>query len=98
MGEHIRLAPPRPTRAWTDEEALDAAQAAFTDAKLAYGEAQSEFGHLTTRLFARVLVNRGRLISLRSQTRDAIDKALAVEVALTRAIEAIEATAPRSPR
>lgn len=88
----IRLAPQRPVVAFTSEQAVDTARAAFTDARRALAEAQIKFGYLTGLLFRDSTVTYTRLGSMRSAARDVIERALAVEAALSRAIEAMEAT------
>lgn len=95
-GGFIRLAPERPTVSFTAEEAVDAARAAFGDARRAYGDAQTSFGYLSGLLFKPTTVTCSRLRSMRAETREVINRALAVEAALSRAIEAMESTRPDS--
>jgi hypothetical protein len=91
MSDFIRLAPEPSTTGFTPDEAVDAAKAAFHDARRALADAQSRWGIATSLIFDRRQVTPARLKGMRHATREAIDKALAVEARLTAAIEAFAA-------
>lgn len=97
MTGHIRLAPERSDIALTKDEAIDTARDAFGDSRTAHARAQSRFGELTLLLYSDQMVTYQRLTAMRYATRTVIEQTLAIEAALTRSIEAIEATRKAEP-
>lgn len=86
----LRPAPePRPT-AFTPDEAIDAAKAAFYAARREQLALMA--GHLNQMLFDTSPVRYQRLRGLRTEAREQVERALRVEQLINHAIEAFEAT------
>lgn len=101
MTEHrpislLRSAPEPPAAAFTADEAIDAAKAAFTAARREQLKVLSCY--LSQMIFDPRKVTYSRLKGLRSEARKQVELALKVERLINESIEALEATRPRGQR
>lgn len=86
----LRSAPEPTAKAFTPDEAIDVAKAAFYAARRA--QLTLLAGHLSGMLFDPTTVNYRRLRGLKYTAREQVERALEVERLLSEAIEAFEAT------
>lgn len=87
---HLSLVPDRPPEPLTEDEVITRAREAFVAARQAQVELASDL-HLTAMLYQPGLrVNLAKLRGMRHEARRQLQRAQAVEAALSKAIAALE--------